>query len=72
MVNTRYDQAKSPALPEYDVIRPHVNLIYLDASMGGQCLNHCPPNGFRFLQPDEVEKLAPVGELSDDTEDGYT
>ena len=27
--------------------------------------------GFRFHQPDEVEALAPVGELSDDTEDGH-
>ena len=29
-----------------------------------------PTGGFRFLQPDEVEALAPVGELSDDAEDG--
>ena len=27
--------------------------------------------GFRFLQPDEIEALAPVGELSDDAGDGY-
>ena len=27
--------------------------------------------GFRFLQPDEIEALAPVGELSDDAEEGY-
>ena len=30
-----------------------------------------PTGGFRFLQPDEIEALAPVGELSDDAEDGY-
>ena len=30
-----------------------------------------PNSGFRFLQPDEVEALALVGELSDDVEDGY-
>ena len=30
-----------------------------------------PTGGFRFLQPDEIEALAPVGKLSDDAEDGY-
>ena len=30
-----------------------------------------PTHGFRFLQPDEIEALAVVGELSDDAEDGY-
>ena len=30
-----------------------------------------PTGGFRFLQPDEIETLAPVGELSDDAGEGY-
>ena len=30
-----------------------------------------PTSGFRFLQPDEVEVLTPVEELSSDAEDGY-
>ena len=30
-----------------------------------------PTGGFRFLQPVEIEALAPVGELFDDAEDGY-
>ena len=30
-----------------------------------------PTGVFRFLQPDEIEALAPAGELSDDATDGY-
>ena len=30
-----------------------------------------PTDGFRFLQPEMIEAMAPVGELSDDAEDGY-
>ena len=73
MITTRYAQANSPTLPGYDASRPHANLIYLVANnlYGWAMSQPLPTGGFRFLQPDEVEALAPVGELSDDAEDGY-
>ena len=73
MITTRYAQANFPTLPVYDASNPHVHLIYLDANnLYGWAMSQPLPTGwFRFLQPDEVEALAPVGELSDDAEDGY-
>ena len=73
MTTTMYARANTPTLPVYDASRPHVNLIYLDANIlygwaMSQPLASC---GFRFLQPDEIEALAGVWELSDDAEDGY-
>ena len=73
MITTRYAQANSPTLPGYDASRPHVHLIYLDANnLYGWAMSQPLSDGFRFLQPPEIETLAPVGELSDDAEDGYT
>ena len=47
------------------VIHTPASFIWMRiTSMGVQC-------GFRFLQPDEIEALTPVGELSDGDEDGY-
>ena len=73
MITIRHTQAKSPTLPGNDASRPHVNLIYLDANnlYGWAMSQPLPTGGFRFLQPDEVEALTAVGELSDDAEDGY-
>ena len=73
MITTRYAQANFPTLPWYDASRPHVHLIYLDANnlYGWTMIQPLPIGGFRFLQPEEIETLAPVGELSDDAEDGY-
>ena len=69
MITTRYAQANSPTLPGYDASRPHVNLIYLDANnlYGWAMSQPLPTGGFRFLQPDEVDALAPVR----DAKDGY-
>ena len=49
------------------------NLIYLDANnLYGLAMSQpWPAHGFQFLQPDEIEALAVVGELSDDAENGY-
>ena len=71
MITTRYAQANSPTLPGYDDSHPHVHLIYLNANNlhGWEMIQPLPAGGFRFLQPDEIEALAPV--LSDDDEDGY-
>ena len=55
MITSRYAQTNSSTLPGYDASRPH-RRIYLDANN---------------LQPDEIEALAPVGDLSDDAENGY-
>ena len=73
MITTRYARANAPTLPAYDTSRPRVNLIYLDANnlYGWAMSQPLPTGGFRFLQPDEIEALAEVGELSDDAEDGY-
>ena len=73
MITTRYAQTNLPTLPGYDSIRPHVHLIYLDANnLYGWAMSQPLPTGvFRFHQPDEVDALAPVGELSTDAEDGY-
>ena len=73
MITTRYARAKTPTLPAYDASRPHVSLIYLDANnlYAWAMSQPLPTDGFRFLQPDEIEALAPVRELSDDAENGY-
>ena len=73
MITTRYAQANFSTLPVYDASHPHVHLIYLDANnlYGWAMSQRLPTGGFRFLQPDEIEEMAPVGELSDDAEDGY-
>ena len=73
MITTRYSQTNFPTLPWYDASHPHVHLIDLDANnLYGLAMSQpLPTDGFRFLQPDEIEALAPVGELSDDAEDGY-
>ena len=73
MITTRYAQANFPTLPGYDASRPHRHFIYLDANnLYGCAMSQLLPNGgFRFLQPDEIETLAPVGGLSHDAEDGY-
>ena len=73
MIITRYVQANFPTLPGHDASRPHVHLIYLDANnlYGWAMIQPLPTGGVRFLQPDEIEALAPLGELSDDAEDGY-
>ena len=64
MITTRYAQANSPTLPGYDANRPHRHLIYLDANnlFGWAMFQHLPTGGLRFLQPDEVEALAAVGD----------
>ena len=71
MITTRYAQANSPTPPGYDASRPHRHLIFLDSNnfCGWAMSQLLSTGGFRFLQPDEA--LAPVGELSDDAEDGY-
>ena len=73
MITTRYAQTNFPTLLWYDASRPHVHLIYLDANnlYGWAMSQPLPTGGFRFLQLDEIEALAPVRELSDDAEDGY-
>ena len=73
MITTRYIQANFSTLPVYDASYPHFRLINLDANnlYGWAMSQPLPTGGFRFLQPDEIEVLAPVGELSDDVEDGY-
>ena len=73
MITPRHAQANFPTLPGYDATRPHTYLIYLDANnlYGWAMSQPLPTGGFRFLQPDENEALAPVGELSDGAEDGY-
>ena len=73
MITTRYAQANFPTLPGYDASRPHTYLNYLDANnlYGWAMIQPLPTGGFRFLKPDEIEALAPVGELSDDAENGY-
>ena len=73
MIITRYAQANFPTLPGYDANRPHVHLIYFDANnlYGWAIIQPLPTGGFRFLQPDEIEALAPLGMLSDEAEDGY-
>ena len=73
MITTRYAQANFPTLPGYDVSLPHVHLIHLDANnlYGWAMSQPLPTSGFRFLQPDEIEALARMGELSDDAVDGY-
>ena len=73
MITTRYAQANFPTLPGYDDCRPHRHLIYLDANnlYGWAMIQPLTIGGFRFLQPDDIEPLASVGELSDDAEDGY-
>ena len=75
MITTRYARTNVPTLPAYDASRPNVNLIYLNANnlYGWAMSQPLPTDGFRFLQPDEIEALAlkVVGELSDDAEDGY-
>ena len=63
-ITTRYAQANFPTLPGYDASRPQIYLY------GWAMSQPLPTGGFQFLQPDEVEALAPVGELSDDAEDG--
>ena len=72
MMTTRYAQVNFPTLPGYDASHPHVH-IYLDANnlYGWAMSQPLPTCGFRFLQPDEIVSLAPVGELSDDAKDGY-
>ena len=73
MITSRYAQANFPTLPGHDASRPHRHLIYLDTNnlYGWTMFQPLPIGGFRFLQPDEIETLATVGELSDDAEDGY-
>ena len=73
MITTRYAQANFPTLPGYDAGRSRVILIYLDANnlYGWTMSRPLPICGFRFLQPDEIEALGEVGQLSDDAEDGY-
>ena len=73
MITTRYVQTNVPTLPGYDDSRPHTYFIYLDAHnlYGRAMIQPFPTDGFRFLQPDEIEALASVGELSDDAADGY-
>ena len=73
MTTTRYAHANFPTLPGYDAGRPHTYLIYLDANKlyGWAMIQPSATGGVVFLQPDEIEALAPVGELSDDAEDGY-
>ena len=73
MITTRYAQANFPTMPGYDASRPRTYLIYFDANKlyGWTMIQPLPTGGFRFLAPDEIEALAPVGELSDDAEDGY-
>ena len=63
MITTRYAQAKSHTLPGYDASRPHRHLIYLDANnvYGWSMTQPLPTGGFRFLRPDAVKALAPVG-----------
>ena len=50
-----------------------MNLIYLDANnlYGWAMSQPLPTHGSRSLQPDGIEALAVVMELSDDAEDGY-
>ena len=73
MITTRHAQANSTTLPGYDASGPHPHLIYLNANNLYRWEMSQPllTGWFLFLQPDEVEALAPVGELSDDAEDGY-
>ena len=73
MITTRYARANAPTPPAYDASRPRVNLFYLDANnlYGSAMSQPLPSCGFRFLQPDEIEALSGVVELSDDAEDGY-
>ena len=73
MITTRYARNNSPTLKAYDASRPNVNLFYLDANnqYGWAMSQQLPTHGFRSLQPDEIEALAVVVELSDDAEDGY-
>ena len=73
MITTRFAQANFHTLPGYDASHLHVHLIYLDANnlYGWAMSQPLPTGGFQFLQPDEIETLAPVGELSDDAVDGY-
>ena len=70
MITTKYAQANFPTMPGYDASRPPTYLIYLDANnlYGWAMIQPLPTGGFRFITP---EALAPVGELSDDVEDGY-
>ena len=72
MIITRYAQANFPAMPGFDASRPPTYFIYLDANnlYGWAMIQPLPTDGLRFLTPDEIEALAPVGELSDDVEDG--
>ena len=73
MITTRYAQDNFPTLPVHDASHPRFHLNYLDANnlYGWAMSQPLPIGGFRFLQPDEIEALAPVGELFDDAEDGY-
>ena len=70
MITTGYARANVPTLPAYDVSLPNLNLIYLDANYLYVWAISQPlrPNGFRFLQQDEIEAL---GELSEDAEVGF-
>ena len=63
MITTRYAQANFPTMPGYDASRPRTHLYGLAK------IQPLPTGGFRFHTPDEIEALAPVGELSDDVED---
>ena len=71
MITTRYAHANFPTLPGYNASRPHTYLICLDNLYVWEMIKPLSTGGFRFLQPDEIEALAPVGELSNDAEDGY-
>ena len=73
MITTMYAQANFSTLPGYDASHPHIHLIYLYANnlYGWTMSQPLPTRVFRFLQPDEIEALPPVGELSDDAEGGY-
>ena len=73
MITTWYAQANSPTLVTMLVVHIATSSIWMRiTSADGQCLNHCPPMGFDSSNPmDEVETLAPVGELFDDAGDEY-
>ena len=62
-----------PTSPNCLCSRPRTYLIYLDTNnlYGWAMIQPLPTGGFRFLPQDEIEALVPVGELSDDDEDGY-
>ena len=46
-------------------------VVHTPTSMGGQCLNHCPPVGFDSSNLMILGHWRWWGELSDDAEDGY-